>query len=78
MKICYARPNVPVDILHQSAQIPKLIPRRMANLLDFMSKNRTNVKLLNIRDVRTRLHDAPVFITEKPNNEKYKAKHCVL
>ena len=38
-----------------------------------MYKNKTNNKILNTRDVRTRLYDAPVFITKKPNNEKYKA-----
>ena len=38
-----------------------------------MYKNKSNCKILNTRNVRTRLHDAPVFITKKPNCEKYKA-----
>ena len=73
LRICHARPNVPINILHQSAKISKLIPRREAHLLNFMFKNRKNIKRLNNRNVRTRLHDAPVFITSKPNSEKYKA-----
>ena len=37
-----------------------------------MFKNRVNKKYINARNVRTRLHDAPVFLTAKPNSEKYK------
>ena len=74
LKICYVtRPNVPLAMLHQSAQIPKLYARRIAHVLNFMYKNRLNVKFLNVRNIPTRLHDAPVFKTEKPNSEKYKA-----
>ena len=73
LKICHDRSNVPIDMLHQSAQIPKLIPRREAHLLNFMYKNKSNINILNRRNVRTRLHDAPVFISHKPNSEKYKA-----
>ena len=35
--------------------------------------NKNNKDFLNERNVRTRLHDAPVFSTLKPNIEKYKA-----
>ena len=74
LKICYVTgPNVPLAMLHQSAQIPKLYARRIAHVLNFMYKNRLNVKFLNVRNIHTRLHDAPVFKTEKPNSEKYKA-----
>ena len=38
-----------------------------------MFKNRENKDFLNNRETRTRLHNAPVFVTQKPNNEKYKA-----
>ena len=57
-----------------SAQIPKLEPWKMSHLLNFMFKNRDNIEFLNTRNVRTRLHDAPVFITIKPNCEKAKNK----
>ena len=74
LRICYRnRPNVPTNMLHQSAQIPKLKERRETHLLNVMYKNKTNVALINTRDIRTRLHDAPVFNTVKPNCQKYKA-----
>ena len=61
-----------IEMLHSSAQIPKLEPRRTSHLLNFMFKNRDNIEFLNTRNVRTRLHDAPVFITIKSNCEKAK------
>ena len=66
------RLETPIEILHQSIQIPKLNARREAHLINFMFKYRNNNKFLNKRNVRTRLHDAPVFTTVKPNNDKYK------
>ena len=60
------------DIMHQSVQFPKLTMRREAHIVNFIFKYRNDVKYINNRDVRTRLHDAPVFITKKTNNEKYK------
>ena len=74
LRICFkTRPKVPTDMLHQSAQIPKLDARRETHLLNFMYKNKSNVNILNNRNIPTRLHDAPVFITIKPTCEKYKA-----
>ena len=73
LKICHTIQNIPTNILHQSAQIPKLIPRRESHLRNFMFKNRSNPNIINVRNVRNRLHDAPVFTTKKPNCEKYKA-----
>ena len=63
---------VPIDIIHQSMQLPKLDVRRETHLVNFMFKQKNNKKYLNNREVRTRLHDAPVFNTKNPNNEKYK------
>ena len=64
----------PVEILHQSAQIPMLRIRREVHLRNFMYKMKNNVNHLNMRDIiiRTRLHDAPVFELIKPTCEKYK------
>ena len=73
LKICYNdRPSIPYNVLHQSAQLPKLKNRRITHILNFMYKNKTNKKLLKVSNVATRLHDAPVFATLKPNCEKYK------
>ena len=74
LRICLnAKRDTPTNILHRTVQLPKLDSRRVSHLLNFMYKNRENVKLLNQRNVRTRLHDAPVFVTSKPNCEKYKS-----
>ena len=64
--------HTPVEILHRSVQIPMLDIRRELHLRNFMFKMKTNNKYLHNRDIRTRLHDAPVFILVKPNCEKYK------
>ena len=73
LRICLnTRLQTPIKILHQSIQLPKLTARREAHLINFMYKYKNNEKYLNNRNVRTRLHDAPVFKTLKPNNEKYK------
>ena len=46
LRICYSdRPNVPTDMLHQSAQISKLKERRETHLLNFMYKNKTKLML---------------------------------
>ena len=37
-----------------------------------MFKQQTNVDIVNSRNVRTRAHDALLFTTIKPNNEKFK------
>ena len=37
-----------------------------------MFKQKGNVKIVNSRKVRTRAHDAILYTTIKPNNEKYK------
>ena len=62
----------PIDVMHQSVQLPKLSMRREAYLVIFMYKYRNDTKYVNKRNVRTRLHDAPFFVTKRPNNEKYK------
>ena len=38
----------------------------------FMYKQQTNLEIVNMRKVNTRAHDALLFTTKKPNNEKYK------
>ena len=62
-----------IEMLHQSAQLPKFTPQRVTHLLNFMFKNKNNKKFLNDRNIHTRLHDAPVFKLTKPNCEKFKA-----
>ena len=42
------------------------------HLILYMFKQKGNLDIVNKRDVRTRAHDALLFTTKKPNNEKYK------
>ena len=37
-----------------------------------MFKQKGNVNIVNSRNVRTRAHDAILYTTVKPNNDKYK------
>ena len=59
-------------LLHQLCNINKLKERRIMHLNLYMFKQKGNVNIVNTRNVRTRAHDALLFITKKPNNEKYK------
>ena len=38
----------------------------------FMFKPRNNMNFVNNRKVNTRAHDATLFVTKRPNSEKYK------
>ena len=73
LRICNYEPyHVPVIFLHEIAQMSRLdLPRKM-HLLLFMFKQKDNMNLVNTRVIHTRAHDAILFITERPNSEKYK------
>ena len=64
--------EIPIAILHQSAQVPMLKARREVHLRNVMFKRKTDVNYLNMRNIRTRLHVKPVFELIKPTCEKYK------
>ena len=64
--------RVPVILIHQQAKISKLNARREAHLRQFMFKQQGNMSIVNQRDVRTRAHDAILFTTLIPKNEKYR------
>ena len=63
----------PVILLHQQAKISNLEVRRQAHLRNFMFKQKSNVDLINSRNVRTRAHDAILYKTLIPKNEKYRS-----
>ena len=64
--------RVPVIMIHQQAKISKLNARREAHMRQFMFKQQQNMSIVNQRDVRTRAHDAILFTTLIPKNEKYR------
>ena len=59
-------------LFHQSCNISTLHERRLLHLNLFMYKKQNNVNIVNKRNVRTRAHDALLYLTKKTSNEKYK------
>ena len=70
--IYYKQYHVPIILLNEVCGVAKLELRRKMHLLLYMYKQKSNVDILNSRIINTRMHDALVFITNKPNSEKYK------
>ena len=61
--------KIPVILLHQRTKLSNLKVRREAH---FMFKQQNNLEIVNVLNVRTRAHDAMVFTTLLPKNEKYR------
>ena len=73
LRICLNTHNcMTKDELLRTCNIALLSNRYDCQLLLFMHKQKKNANLLKPKAVNTRLHDAPVFNTYKPNNEKAK------
>ena len=67
LKICASRDRLfSTDLAHKLANTPFLSDRREAHTLNFMYKRKSNKKLLNNREIRTRAHDAPLFAVTIP------------
>ena len=64
--------HLPTIRLHEIGSIANLKMRREMHLQLYMFKQKSNVNIVNNRKVCTRMHDAIVFTTFKPNSEKYK------
>ena len=60
------------DMTHKLAKVPFLKDRRGAHVLNFMYTRKSNVSLLNNREIRTRAHDAPLFEVTVPRCETFK------
>ena len=58
------------ELLHRLCKISMLKERRVLHMNLYMY--RKIILIVNNRNVRTRAHDAILFTTVKPNNEKYK------
>ena len=52
--------------------ISTLTKRRDMHLKLFMFKQKLNGEIVNTRQINTRAHDAILFLTIRPNSEKYK------
>ena len=64
--------HIPVKDLHEICTVSTLNMRRIMHLKLFMFKQRENMNFVNNRKVNTRAHDAILFVTKRPNSEKYK------
>ena len=60
------------DRAHKQANVPLLCDRRNAHVLNFMYLRKSNRALLNLREIRTRAHDAPLFSVTVPRCEAFK------
>ena len=73
LKICIKpQHHTPVELLHRSAKIAPLYKRRLSHVYNFMYKQQTVVNRLDLRKIHTRRRDANVFVTKRPNCDKYK------
>ena len=73
LKICMGKhKQFGTDAAHKLANVPFLKDRRRAHILNFMYCRKSNVSLLNRREIRTRAHDAPLFNIAIPRCEAYK------
>ena len=50
--------------------------RREAHICNFLYKRKNKVALLNRREIRTRAHDAPLFLVPVPRCESFKRSVC--
>ena len=68
----YKNYHIAVTDLHEICSVRLLKLRRIMHLKLFMFKQKGNNEIVNNRQVFTRLHDATLFVTNRPNSEKYK------
>ena len=52
---------------------PQRINQTNDNIFTFMYKQQNIHDMLDLRDIRTRAHDATLFVTNRPQCEKYKS-----
>ena len=73
LRICVQRNQYTSTLLlHQRCTINKLKDRRTMHDNLYMFKQKTTIHIVNTRNVKTRAHDAILYTTKKPNNEKFK------
>ena len=73
LKLCNHRVrNANVESIHKIAKVPFLKDRRKAHVLNFMYIRKSRPELLNLREIRTRAHEAPLFNVPIPRCEAFK------
>ena len=73
LRICYGTgTGLSINEMHARANLSTLYNRRLHHVCNFMYKQQGNHDILDIRDIRTRAHDAVLYTTSRPFCEKYK------
>ena len=73
LRLCLGRERrFSSDAIHKLSATPFLRDRRKAHILNFMYKRKDRRELLNVREIRTRAHDAPLFDVVIPRCEAFK------
>ena len=73
LRICtYKNYHISVQDLQELCTVTILKMRRVMHWTFFMFKQKNNLEIVNNRQVFTRLHDATLFVTNRPKSEKYK------
>ena len=73
LKICFGQGcELTIHEMHVRSNLALLEHRRVQHVYTFMYKQQTNLDIIDARDIRTRAHDATLYITNRPLCEKYK------
>ena len=73
LRLCNQRiRNVNTARLHKTTKVPFLKDRCRAHVLNFMYIRKSKPGLLNVREIRTRAHDGPLFNVPIPRCEAFK------
>ena len=73
LRICCGHRNMLTTYeMHHEAKLSKFMNRRTQHVYNFMFKQKNNEKLVDDRNIRTRAHDAILYITVLPKCEKSK------
>ena len=73
LRICVQRNRyTSIEYLYYLCNVNRLRDRRQMHTVLYKYKQKGNVDIVNNRSIRTRAHNALLFTTVKPSNEKYK------
>ena len=73
LKLCLGKANrFSTNRLHNMSNVPFLDDRRSAHTLNFMYKRKSRQSLMNVAEIGTRAHDAPLFTVRVPRCEAFK------
>ena len=73
LRVCLGQErHFSMEAAHKLTFVPILKDRSTAHTLNFMYKRKDRAELLNLAQIRTRAHDAPLFKVKIPRYESFK------